>query len=675
MDISRIPGHRAYSRLVALTLALLVTTSSWGADTVRLEFEPNRVVRRERTTFQIRTMIPWQRGAEITRPELPEGLTWWAYPYPRPWVATAEDGAQIRMIEVLGALRVDAPGFYTVPSFQVKVGDEEVYTQPVELIGLEPDEREFLYPVTTRWRALPQQIWEGQAVSLVLEARNLTSLALPDTSGLRGSPSGLLEEAPGLGGIITRPHGQDILYDVPMASWIWTPGSTGLLNFPGSWVTVSGLTRATPAFSAEVLPLPQSVQNSGAVGQFRLSYEVDPGPYRVGDTVSVRLRVEGEGNLNVLRLPQPQWDGAVQVGDGASLSYVPGPQGYEGWREQRYDFRLERQGNASVRIPSWTWLDPSQDGRTFTESSFLRTLQVDAAGGVEKRKGLPQTLGAEAYSYQASVFHWRSPQWFLLALPGAVFMFVLFLVKRPGPRGLGVLLILPLFLSASQVNQTDTQGAINAAMLIQEGQFLQALESYDQLIDVHGNLPGLLHDRGIAALGAGKGDEAVHDLRTALLMRPGSPRLAQTLEEIENALSLTDQELTPLRWPPIIAFLFWLISVNAVFGVAARLLYVREARVAIALAAIIMVFLGSSGFMLGAEWLWSRPIAVVRTGAESLRKIPEPLATDWIRLPAGTSLRVLAEEGDNRLVRTGYGLEGWLPSSSLLAVENSVDGL
>ena len=86
-------------------------------------------------------------------------------------------------------------------------------------------------------------------------------------------------------------------------------------------------------------------------------------------------------------------------------------------------------------------------------------------------------------------------------------------------------------------------------------------------------------------------------------------------------------------------------------------------------------FLVPVGLCLEQNGFGVGPIAVVRTGAESLRKIPEPLATDWIRLPAGTSLRVLAEEGENRLVRTGYGLEGWLPSSSLLIVENDSDGL
>ena len=74
------------------------------------------------------------------------------------------------------------------------------------------------------------------------------------------------------------------------------------------------------------------------------------------------------------------------------------------------------------------------------------------------------------------------------------------------------------------------------------------------------------------------------------------------------------------------------------------------------------------------ERLWKRPTAVVKMNSEPLRKIPGPLATDWIQLPAGSALSVTAVEDNDFLVRTGYGLEGWLPRSSLILVSEAVDG-
>ena len=80
------------------------------------------------------------------------------------------------------------------------------------------------------------------------------------------------------------------------------PGAT---PFPGVKITVAGLTRSTPAFQVDVIPLPEAVETSAAVGYFSLKADWNEGPYRVGDIVSVRVRVDGEGNLNVLKLPVP----------------------------------------------------------------------------------------------------------------------------------------------------------------------------------------------------------------------------------------------------------------------------------------------------------------------------------------------------------------------------------
>lgn len=59
------------------------------------------------------------------------------------------------------------------------------------------------------------------------------------------------------------------------------------------------------SLSLQVRPLPASPPNSfdGAVGQFSLSVSADADSVRVGDPVSLRIRVQGTGNLNTLSAP------------------------------------------------------------------------------------------------------------------------------------------------------------------------------------------------------------------------------------------------------------------------------------------------------------------------------------------------------------------------------------
>jgi hypothetical protein len=49
-----------------------------------------------------------------------------------------------------------------------------------------------------------------------------------------------------------------------------------------------------------------------------------------------------------------------------------------------------------------------------------------------------------------------------------------------------------------------------------------------------------------------------------------------------------------------------------------------------------------------------------------VRKIPSITASRWIELPVGYSLRILDETGDFYLVRTAYGLAGWVEKNGIV---------
>ncbi len=189
-----------------------------------------------------------------------------------------------------------------------------------------------------------------------------------------------------------------------------------------------------------------------------------------------------------------------------------------------------------------------------------------------------------------------------------------------------------------------------------------------------GEIPGLLHDMAVTEMEAGSPDQAVALMRRALFLRPGSRRLSETLDRLEERFGLTDQVQVPLKLPPSLIFAIWLAAINIFFLALTWLMFRRDAREVILFVSAILLLTASSIMMAYTENLWGRPTAVVRVNSEPLRKIPGPLATDWIQLPAGTAVTVTAIEDGDCLVRAGYGLEGWLPCTSIIFISEAVDG-
>ncbi len=640
-----------------------------------MDVEPRRGVLGSRFTISIRTSIPWNNDVRIESPELEKGMVWGAYPYARSWKAESAEGETVRLVEVLGAVSVERPGFFTLGPFRIEAGGRRVLTEQTEIIGLERDEADLPFPVFTAWRSVPETIWQGQAVPVVLEARNLASLVLADSVSPAEAPQGLLEEAPGLGGIVTRPHGDEVLYDVPVASWIWTPGEPGSYSFPGIRCRIAALKRAVPGFSAEVLPVPEEALDSGAVGRFILSAELDEGPYRAGDILSLRVRVEGEGNMNVLRLPEPEVEGAVLAGRSASSSYLPGFKGFEGWREDRYDFQLERSGNMEIRIPRWVWFDPDNGGQLRWKKAQRISLTVEEAAPDAAGKNMLPLLGDAAFQYPALKFHWRNKYWLFLSLPGFIVLLVVFLVRYPGKKALVLSLAVLLFMGAVSVNTEWSSAAGNAARMAEAGNWDAAADIYEKLLNEAGPVPGLLHDMAFVRLNQGQPDQAVYLMRRAMSLRPGTALFKSSLELLEGRLSLGDQVAVPLGVSPSIVFAVLLFLINLFFLLLLRLMYRRDSRNVIIVISAFILLGGAVFFSVYTEKLWQKPTAVVRDSSQALRKIPGPLATNWIQLPAGTAVAVVAEEGNDVLLRTGFGLEGWLPESSLLFLPGDSDGL
>ena len=155
------------------------------------------------------------------------------------------------------------------------------------------NEKNLPFPVFAGWRSIPKEIWQGQTVAIVLEAQNLTFLAIADSVSLNNVPAGILEEATNFGQITTRYNTDTVIYDLPMASWFWTLAEPGEFEFPGAKFVVNGITRSIQGFSIKVKPLPFKARESGAVGSFSLNADWNNHIYKSGDILSLHLRNSG----------------------------------------------------------------------------------------------------------------------------------------------------------------------------------------------------------------------------------------------------------------------------------------------------------------------------------------------------------------------------------------------
>jgi hypothetical protein len=137
------------------------------------------------------------------------------------------------------------------------------------------------------------------------------------------------------------------------------------------------------AIEVEALPLPKSGQPddfSGAVGRFAISVEAQPRSVPVGDPVTVRVRVEGEGNFQAVGVP------VLADIDGFKV-YDPKQIDEEGIVEDRYagsrtlDYILipERAGSLKIPAVSFSYFNPSQVVYETVESA---SIEIDSHGEV-----------------------------------------------------------------------------------------------------------------------------------------------------------------------------------------------------------------------------------------------------------------------------------------------------
>jgi len=655
------PARRHRLVLVGLViLGLFGAPAAWAAPTpeARVLLDTDRYVVGSKWTLDLLLDTPDPLAVRMAVPALPPQLVLVDGPYIRETSWEKVPGTLSRATKVSFTLRVQAPGIAEIGPFEVRIAGQTQTVAPVTVYLLAADEAKRRFPVELRWVVPEGPFYEGQAVPLMLQARNLDTLAQPEDLVVPAPPGSLWERAVGLGEIEINSVGEDRLMNVPWGGWMLIPTKKGPLTVPAVKASVAGLTRTVPPLTLDVAPLPAEAAAGRAVGDFSYSIDAKPGEGAQGGQLIVVQEISGRGNFSYLVLPEVTAPGLTLTSRQEGTRYRAAKGGYEGSLVVTWRFTTDQNRTVALSLPGFAAFRPSTGKIDVWDSRSVSVTigaPVSAPAPAEARRAL-DWAGVLAVRPWASSRSWWT---WLLFLPGPLFLGATFFVKGPG-RGLLVLAVFGLVLSGA--GEAPPAGFDEA----RSAEGYAAADRWDALTQAHPDEPGLWYNKALACEQSGRTAEAVHAFRTALITGFQGPQAAAALADLEAKELLTDQFFPWAGWPTSLLFLGLCLSMNLAFGFWALQ---RLSGSALWLVPICAAFLAAGGFGLAAgaaEAARTEPDAVIGLADGPIKKVPGDLAEAWMTLKAGTVVKVLGASDRWALVQTGYGLEGWVEASGLL---------
>ena len=638
------------------------------------------ILENQRFTLKIITPYAGKLLVSIMDPEWPDGIQKVSGPYPAQLTIQKEDGSFGTVLQVIYTLRSKSAGIFRIPPVTVTPrptaalpGElpSPLSTHDVFIPVLQNDERHLRFPLILEWERLPETLYVGQSVPMVLIMKNLEEIDLPESVSFSSPGGAILENVEGLGDIGFSGLNDRTLFNVPMDTWMLTPSETGILSLPPASVRISGVERSTGRVKIPVKALPEEAEESGAVGNFSLSADLSDSRIIPGNSLSLRIKLEGTGNLNYLNMPEPVFSEELSVSIKENQDITADVNGFSGFLEKVYTIRPDLLGKYEIRIPSYSWLNP-ETGRIETRSESLYYFTV--AGDLSAEDGesefrfflmdLDDSRKARGWSL------YRVPLLYLFLLPGLLFFILILTFRRFKPSLLSVFLFTGLFLSAS-ASSLDTPAWISEAdSLFHGGKYRAALNSYVSNSAGWENNGSYLYNRGILSFLSGDHAEGIVDLRNAMILMPMNRQIHESLQKMEDMMNLDNQHRVNMFVHPDLLLLILVLGFNGGM-IALAYCFLRKSSIPVILFMIFISLSLFAGIELGRMSLYlSRPLAVLKEEG-LVKKIPEEIGSQWLTLPEGTSVSFKKEEGDYILVNTAYGLEGWVLKEQLLFVKEN----
>jgi hypothetical protein len=136
--------------------------------------------------------------------------------------------------------------------------------------------------------------------------------------------------------------------------------------------------KTTKPVTITALPLPEATGFSGAVGRFEAQASLDRSELALGDAATLRVKVEGVGNLKwVEKAPQPSLAGAKVYPPQVKSEIEAGPSGMSGFKTWEYVVVPETSGTIEIPRLPFSYFDPEARKVVVAETAPL-TLTVHA---------------------------------------------------------------------------------------------------------------------------------------------------------------------------------------------------------------------------------------------------------------------------------------------------------
>ena len=660
---SQQPTRIILSLLVGLVVLGALPQGLYAAEplSTRLVLEADRFVVGSRFSLEVIVNTPDPLAARLALGQLPVSLA--VTEGPSNSETSWEDsttGKLTRATRITVTFKVLAPGIVELGPWQVRVGKRDLPVAPVTVFLLAADEAKRRFPMDARWVISPGPWYQGQAIALMLQVRNLDSLSQPGDVSVTAPSGALLEKVTGLGEIEVFTVGDDRIMNIPWGGWMLIPTKEGQVTIPAVKLTVAGLARTTLPVVLDVLALPEGAKTSRAVGNLTYTITAQEGTGDHRGQIVVTQEVTGQGNFPSLVLPGVTAGGMPQVARQESAHYQAAANGYHGSLVVTWRFLPEKAGNYPILLPGFQAFQPATGLVNVWED---RVEAVVVAGLVSEPTlplvalaplDWPGVVGARPWGLWGSWLGW------VLLFPGVLFLGATFFLRKKGGAGLLALIpLLALLPAATDPAAIEPVGFARA----------ETPAEWSALVTQYPAEPGLWYNKALAASKNGEIAVAIHAYRMALGLGFQGNEAAVGLQRIEEREVLVDQFRPWMGWPADLLLATFLAAWNIGFAFWAIHRLTRRPFWLI-LASLALLGTGLSGTVLATEEsIRLQADAVVGPMEGPLKKVPGPLAEKWMSLRAGTVVRLLGRTENDVLLQTGYGLEGWLSDDYLMTLE------
>lgn len=552
-------------------------------------------------------------------------------------------------------------------------------------------------PPKIEWQLEKTKAYEGENVTVYLILKERRSLAMPERITIQSLQKGSLEEVKGLCPVHRYSIADILVFDLPLAAYFYTAESAGRVALPRVSVLFEDLGVAvTPPAYIEIMPLPETVRRTNAVGDFSFSVIYEKKTLTEGSTFNVSLVLEGSGNFNRLVFPEIRTENVIEIGHKSEDVWYRDGSRYSGVKRLNYQFVVEKGGlPAIVSVPELYWYSVVKNQVQKSAPVDIRLKTVLPA-----KDSLPAPVGSEFPTYSPEeILSYKeynpfgNPLSLLIFSPGVLFLlllpFVSFIRKKKKKKAAvtgGAVLIFFLFSSLTtaapdMVLREDENPALgmelvrfsDISVLLNEareafdsGNYEEAFSCWSQWEEMSGEHRNARLSFNLAASAAalGKQADAVYYIRKAISLNPMNSRHRGFYEKLESEYGLRYSMRPAVKVSGFAAFLFLGIGFN-LFALFVFLSVVAKRRLPAVLAVVCFLEIGLSGFFLALYGYDRYEKNIILTESALLLKISDSNASGVMNLSEGTVLSVLGETEQFCLVRNNLGITGWIEKTKL----------